>query len=475
MDNLNKLAGNNNPSPTSVDGLIPDATIPLNTEIPSDPLINAALLFDGSWQNTEAADLRIQLLTLLFGGIENIPPEYLFFAQAHEQGNILLNQTLETLISLAQNHDDFENFRTQPEKFWDQVRQISEVRVIETYVNGKPESRAVSHYGEMLNQLNRANENNQSINLMDNFLASMPLNERNVFQARHQINQTFGANELFVGNGIALDKQGNFPVRVFFSNNGKNPELSPHSVLSLLNGNISNEEFALLQNASLFANGQILFSAKSAALLSLSLAFYQNINALLSLEDVAMNSFMPKNSSVASEQILNKFINQTVADNAKFNFRSAESILIAAFINGTFATIDKFTKFGKREIGARADFDEISGEFGFSAGATGAMMGATVGCVAPLAEKSVGEVLGFAASVVVGLTESGLRTLGANVLISLIKTGVQNILDATSVNQSRLESSSPNKLLNAAEAINIFENDLRQKLFKTRLRTLSSV
>jgi hypothetical protein len=482
MDNLHKLTGNNNPSPLSTDGSVPDVPVTPNVEIPPDLLINAALLFDGSWQNTEAADLRLQLLTFYFGGIENIPPEYFFFPQAHEQSNGLLNQTLDTLINLAKDHPNFENFRTQPEQFWDQVRQISEVRVIETYVNGKSEARAVSRYGELLNQLNRSGEyfnnsghqSNASINYLDNFLASLPPNERNVFQARQQIHQTFGANELFVGNGIALDDYGNFPVRVFFSNNGKNPELAPHSVLSLLNGNVSDKEFALLQNASLFANGQILFSAKSAALLSLSLAFYQNINALLSLEDVAMNSLMPKNPNVASEQILNKFINQTVADNVRFNFRSAESLVIAAFISGALATIDRFTKFGRGEISNRTGFNEISGEFGFSAGATGAMMGATIGCVAPLAEKSIGEILGFTASVVVGLTESGLRTLGANVLISIIKTGIQNILDAASVNQSEPETDSPNKLLTAPEAVTIFENDLRRRLFKTRLRTLST-
>ena len=43
-------------------------------------------------------------------------------------------------------------------------------------------------------------------------------------------------------------------------------------------------------------------------------------------------------------------------------------------------------------------------------------MGATVGCIVPLAERSVGEILGFAASVVVGLTDSGLRALGVNTL-----------------------------------------------------------
>lgn len=462
------LTGGNLP-PVSTDEITPDDYFPPDLEPPLDPFENAALLFDNRWQEAQAAELRNNLLALIFGGEENVPTEYYSHSQhQNQQTSLLLNQTLNSLINLAQDHKDFENFRAQPKEFWEQVRTMSEVRVVETYINGKLESRAVSRYGELLAQLNRQGGR------MDNFLASLPASEREIFQARYQLNQTFGANELFVGNGIALDKNGQFPVRVFLSSHGKNPELSPHSVLSLLGGDLTAEEFSLLKNASLFTNGQVLFSAKSAALLGLSFALYQNINALLSLEDVALNALLPKNLSGTSEQFAARLTTQNAVENGKVNARSAEAIVVAAFINGTLATIYKYRKFGNRSVGLWAGSDSENLGFGFSAGATGAMMGASIGCIAPLAEKSVGEILGFAASVVVGLTDSGLRSLGANTIVAVITSGVQNFLDAASGNRKTLESGSPNKFLNAANAASVFENDLRQRLFNSRVGILST-
>lgn len=310
---------------------------------------------------------------------------------------------------------------------------------------------------------------------MEHFLASLSPSERKIFQARYQINQTFGANELFVGSGIALDKHGQFPVRVFLSSGGKNPELAPQMILSLLGGDLSAEEFSLLKNASLFTNNQILFSAKSQSLLGLSLAFYQNSNALLSLEDVALAAFLPKSQNAAGDQFAARLNIQNGIESGKISSRAAEMLLIAAFINGALTTIQQYRKFrNNRSVGLWSDADSGIFSYGFSAGATGALMGASVGCIAPLAEKNVGEIFGFAASVVVGLTESGVRSLGTNTIVAVITSGVQNFLDAASGNRKNLPSGEPNKFLNAANAAAVFENDLRQRLFNSRMKIFST-
>ncbi len=430
-----------------------------------------------------------------------------------EQAKNLLNQTWDSLVNTAKEHRDLATFRDKPKQFWDNVRQMSEIRVVETYVNGKSEPRAVSRYGELFRQMERHGGR------LETFLATLPPGERNVFEARYQINRTFGADNLFVGSGIALDRRGDFPVRVFLSQNGKNVELPPHAIISLLNGknveisprsimNLLNgknlnsslpqtisgapggdffgEGIALPENAAIFTNGAVLLNAKSAALLSLSLALYQNIQVMLPLTDVAAeivpqnqpDDFMPKALNLPNDRLKARASNQAAFENANRSEnvlkRTNEGNVAGALINGALTTIDEYRK-SRYQAEAPAKIDSTNIGFGFSAGATGAMMGATVGCIVPLAEKSVGEVLGFAASVVVGLTDSGLRSLGVNTLVSVITTGAQIFLTAsTSGIQKNAPGESDQKVLNAAGAATFFEEDLRQTIFNRRAASLLS-
>lgn len=461
---------------------------PQEESSPKNPKANAALLFDKNWQNSQAAERQNNLTTKIFSGENNstLQRDSLLQRQT-EQAKNLLGQTWENLISVAKEHQDLEPFHSQPKEFWDNVQMMSEVRVVQTYVNGSLEPRAVSRYGELLESLNRSGGQ------LESFLNSLPPAERNIFQARYQLNQTFGANELFVGQGIALDKNGQFPVRVFLSSSGTTLELPAHTVLSLLGGDLSvlaknphsemtsvlgfpknglpAEEFLFFENASLFMNGQILLDAKSAALLGLNLALYQNINANFSLEDVAPETLLQKNQGESAAPRTttsqNTFEKARTADAPP---QQANQILVAgALINGALTTIEKYRKAEKSRVGLWTDNDLENAGFRFAAGATGAMMGATIGCVVPLAEKAVGEILGFATSVVVGLTDSGVRKLGANALVSVVAGGVQNLLTASGGNQASLANGSSNKFLNPAAANGVFEDDLRQRLFNNRI------
>lgn len=542
------------------------------------PKQNAALLFDKKWQKSQAADLKNNLTTLISGDKKDLPAkrgndappivfdnnnnslpksqnssikkaldgtekiltaetknifsgesknnlsktifgdekkslnERAFFTQRQpEQAKSLHNQTLESLINLAGNHKDLERFGDKPKEFWNDVRQLSEVQIVEKYVNGKPEPRAVSRYGELVEQLARSGGQ------MEKFLSSLPAGERTVFEARHQIGKTFGATDLFVGRGVEIDRRGDFPVRVFLSANGKNTELSPHSILSLLGGKISGHsanplfaraldgknagapvdsyfslshfefggaEPALFENAAIFTNGQFLLNPKTAALLSLSLALYQNINASLPLSDVAPEflspnqaaAFVPKDSVPKPNQSVIKTANQNSAENGKSIDGAAArrtneaNAAAAALINGALATIDRYRKSKSEMSGTPAAAGAEKARFGFSAGATGAMMGATAGCIVPLAEKSAGEILGFAAGIVIGLTDGGLLALGANTLVSVITDGAQIFLSAASGNQKNLPDAA-SKFLNPANQIDDFKEEMRRTLLNRRVNT----
>lgn len=464
-----------------------------------------------------------------------------------------VNKSLNDLISLARQHKDFKSFQSEPKKFWDDVKKMSEQRVVEKYVNGKLEPRVASRYGDLLEMLNRhasksefasakkaeifsrtenlsnapkneksgfaarqqtnqtpgANEFSANRGLIANrhlipnrdgnnvinsdrtvdkhlqtFLNALPKNERTVFLARHQLNLTFGANELFAGRGVALEKNGRFPLQIFLSANGKNQEFSANSLLSLIGGDLSEKAVAaLIETSESFLNSQILINPKSAALLGLSLALCQNTDATLLLDELVQEALVPKQPQetivpkTARDSIVPQTPNEIAASplnrenafdggdavNAETK-RASDALASGALINGALATVEQFEKIKRQALDLRTELDGGDG-LRFSAGATGAMMGATVGCVVPLAEKGIGEILGFASSVVVGLTDSGLRSLGANALVSVITSGVQTFLNASGTSRSIKGETAANTFLNAAEAAREFvETDLREKL-----------
>lgn len=339
--------------------------------------------------------------------------------QAGSQGHApnLVNQTLDNLINAAQQHTNFAEFNNQSAEFWNDVQRMSEINIVEKYVSGNLEPQATSRYGEILNSFARQGGE------LSTFLATLPPGEREVFQARYLLNQTFGADELFVGRGIAIDKSGQFVVREFLANNGKQLETPLSTLLGLLGGKSSEG------TAALFANGQLLLNAKTAALLSLSLALYQNIDAKMLLPEANPQNLLGLGK--AGENGGARYV-ENALDGSKVNIdkRNGENLIAAALINGALVVVDERGKTTSVSVDAWAGGESVIGN-PFAAGAMGAMFGAVVGCVVPLSETNVGTALNFAASVVVGTSERGLRSLSANLLISdVITNGVQKFLSA---------------------------------------------
>jgi hypothetical protein len=358
--------------------------------------------------------------------------------QTNNQGYLpnIVNSTLNELVNLAQHNDNFTQFNNQSSQFWNDVQQMSNVTIVEKYVNGNLESQAFSRYGELLDKFNRQGGQ------LTNFLTTLQPAEREVFQARYLINQTFGADELFVGRGVAIDKSGQFVVRDFLANNGKQLDTPLSTVLGFLGGKLPEGSAA-----SLFANGQLLLNAKTAALLSLSLALYQNIDAKMLLSEV-LPEFNPQNLlGKANENGGTRFV-ENALDNSKLNLdrRNGEHLIAAALINGALIVVDERGKVTSASVNAWTGGEAVIGN-PFAAGAMGAMFGAVVGCVVPISETTVGTALGFAASVVIGTSERGLRSLSANLLISdVITNGVQKFL-SSAVKSLPPEKIEPRELL----------------------------
>ncbi|MET0753986.1 MAG: hypothetical protein ABWZ66_11455 [Pyrinomonadaceae bacterium] len=414
---------------------------------------NAAQLFNHDWQSSQANNLKNNLLTMLLGSqpqtnyssnaqngnfsqpAQHANPQTLVSNAANYAG-----QNLQNLISLAREHPDFQHLQNHAESFWRNVGQMSEVRILQTTTG---EIQLTSRYAELLDRFTSHGGR------LETFLPSLPANEREIFAARFQMEQTLGAGKFFIGNGIMPDKNGDFALRQFFTNTGKPADLP-------LNFAVAMRESGLLgAGNALFSSGQILFNAESAALLGVSLAFYQNLGATVNLKDAVIynllqNFLISAKENVVQRQPVNVFTNEAPA--RKFE----QSVIVGALVNGSLQSVDKKSRFFD-EINLEAwQKGEAANRLGFSAGATGAMLGAAIGCLVPLSGEVAGRATGLATSIVIGTAERGLRSINLNMLISdVVTNAVQTLLDAlqdnflTGAAKGQLPAASPFEDLNA--------------------------
>lgn len=323
-------------------------------------------------------------------------------------------QSFQNLINLAREHTDFRHFQNHTENFWRNVGQMSEVRILQTQTG---ELHLTSRYGELLDRFSSQGGR------LETFLLSLPANEREIFAARYQMEQSFGAGKLFIGNGITPDKNGDFALRQFFTNTGKSADLPLNFAVAMRESGLPGAGGAL------FANGRILFNAESAALLGVSLAFYQNLGATVNLKDAVIynllqNFLISAKENLVQRQPVNLFAGEATARKIE------QSAIVGALINGSLQSVDKNARFfDKINLEAWRKGDAAN-RLGFSAGATGAMLGAAIGCLVPLSGEIAGRATGLATSIVIGTAERGLRSINLNLLISdVVTNAVQTLLD----------------------------------------------
>jgi len=393
---------------------------------------NAAQHFNHEWQSSQANNLKNNLLTMLLGSqpqtnhSHNTQPgnsanqsfQQTFSTTASNATNYA-GQSLQNLISHAREHPDFKHFQNHTENFWRNVGQMSEVRILQTQTG---EMHLTSRYGELLDRLSSQGGR------LETFLLSLPAGEREIFAARYQMEQSFGAGKLFIGNGITPDKNGDFPLRQLFTSNGKSADLP-------LNFAVAMRESGLLgAGGAIFADGRILFNAESAALLGVSLAFYQNLGATMNLKDAVVynllqNFLVSVKENFVQRQPVNLFTNEAPAQKIE------QSVIVGALINGSLQSVDKNARFFDKINLEAWQKGDAANRLGFSAGATGAMLGAAIGCLVPLSGEVAGRATGLATSIVIGTAERGLRSINLNLLISdVVTNAVQTLLDTLQTN-----------------------------------------
>lgn len=336
---------------------------------------NGAVFFNLNWQNRQAENLR-QALTRIFSEASTEP-----------------NPVWTDLITLAKEHEDFAEFRRQPEKFWQQVRQMSETQAAEI---NNIETQTTSRFDKFLAEMQA-----KKMSLRE-FVQTLPPNERAVFRAAHQLKEFFGTN--------------------IFNAAGATPTEAKQTRFG--------EALPDIQRAADVREGKLALPgslpvAPRAVLLGGGVSGYQNFrgadnNALQNTANVPQTApeiFTARGSANAAAE--NK------AQAGASLQRDGGTIIGGALIGGAFAAADDYKNLEKIKSDNSRAAEEFSGAAGaLASGATGAIFGAAVGKIVPGAETVVSGILGFVSSVAIGAdVNQGLRWLGEGVHFAANGTG----------------------------------------------------
>lgn len=374
-------------------------TLPVEIPLPISGNENGSVFFNLDWQSQQAEDRRQALTTAFFGDgslPESIQPEIT------RDENRYLQNIAETnwndLVNLAKDHEDFDNFRRQPENFWRAVRQLSEPRRVEVTIDNETVTQTVSQYEELLTAMQENQLSPQS------FAQTLPPNEQAVFLACCQLDETFGAPSPLQPAGE------NEPTA--FPNADTPREYSSENQRA-------GEFTAAAENGE-----EITFGATETAFFGgnptdLTTVRIEDKTFETTRDDASPNALGAANL-ILTDNAAGRFTGGSNSESANVSAVSRRESGVAmggALISGALNSIEDYRQVENRAVGgsrAVGNFYDVNGG-GFAAGATGAMMSAAIGSVIPGAGTDVSGVLGFVSGVVVGVeADQGIRWLGAD-------------------------------------------------------------
>ena len=366
----------------------------------------------------------------------------------------------EILTQRAKEHNAFVKYHSKPESFWRDVQNL-----------------------DFRTELKKTKEQGAS------YLENLPANERDVFNARRQMDSIFGVNEYFTNDGRTArtdGKNGTYGVREFLIDNteiqstqrttfvelgetGKtglkttgNALEIPENVRSfrnetrngaLIGGAISaatslTEVFDQAQRGD-YAGATQTFVGNTAVgttVGGLSTAGEQIVSNQiangLSRSNLVQNGLDKLYTSGAARNAVSRFAGTEASSITSQTFNSTVRTvagriggagIIGGVVNGAFSAYDQIGAFKRGEVTASQAIGTVTGEaaVGVGAGMAGAAAGAAIGSIIPGAGTIVGGVIGFGVGMAAGyLADKGLRGLGvdkmiANTVTSAIDAGAE--------------------------------------------------
>jgi hypothetical protein len=251
----------------------------------------------------------------------------------------------------------------------------------------------------------------------DEFAETLPPKDREIFKARYQLDQTFGTKTL---SGDDVNSVQNGELRVNEAAVEKKNqaaalpiEIHIHSIEGENSPTLTSREIAAGTETVVPFSGNTFADSDLKIIESNDLKFQDKSSQVA----VGGNTNLIIADSGAVRGINHNVVSESSSNVSAVGRRDGGAAMGGALISGAFASIENYKNAESGQINGSYSIrnTDVYGRSVFSPGATGVMMSAAIGSVIPNSEATVGGVLGFISSVVVGVeAEQGLRWLGGD-------------------------------------------------------------
>ncbi len=251
----------------------------------------------------------------------------------------------------------------------------------------------------------------------DEFAETLPPKDREIFKTRYQLDQTFGMKNLIGDdvNSVQTEQLRVSETAVEKKFQAAAPPKETH-VFSLEGENsptLTSRKIAAGTETLVPFSGNTFADSKPKIIESNDLKFQDKSSQVA----VGGNTNPITADSGAGRGINHNVVSESSSNVSAVGRRDGGAAMGGALINGAFASIENYKNAESGQINGSYSIGntDVYGRSVFSPGATGVMMSAAIGSVIPNSDATVGGVLGFISSVVVGVeTEQGLRWLGGD-------------------------------------------------------------
>ena len=274
--------------------------------------------------------------------------------------------------------------------------------------SGKSESPKASKYEKLVAEMNASKLS------PDEFAETLPPQDKEIFKARYQLDVTFGAKDLISDEVNAFQSEPSHVREIAVLSKENRIFTGKDTIAPVDLPKPSSREIA-------FAAGNIApfsentFPDSDPKIIEPNDLKFQDKSAQVAVGSRALP--LTSESGGAARIVNHSTVSENSTNIGAVSRRDGGAALGGALISGAFTSIENYKNAESGKIGGSDLFGkaDIFGRGVFSAGATGAMMSAAVGSVIPNGNATVGGVLGFISSVVVGVeADQGLRWLGGD-------------------------------------------------------------
>ena len=356
----------------------------------------------------------------------------------------LTTPTWDTIINKAKSNDKFAEYNFNKSEF------VSKVKNFE--YNGK-------NYDQ-----HRETMEANKIKSAEEYATNFPPQEKEAFRARFQIENEFGANPLYTGDGTTLREDGfnrgvggqekfidTVPLREqrqtsFMPMRDTGLKADPTSLEvrpqvrnivdvpppTTMRGEIKGGAIAGTLLSTAFSLPQVYDQAQRGDYLGAGRTLVQNggtgafVGGASSAGERLIANGIEQSLSRSGTQIITSGVARQAIS------RVAGSSIIGGVVNGAFSSYDQIGAFRRGEVTGSQAIGTVAGEVGvgMAAGLTGAAAGAAIGSIVPIAGTAVGAVAGFVVGVGVGMATDAIMRHGG--VDKMIAHGVTATIDAGS-------------------------------------------